>query len=270
MSLKPVVESKEGLDEGIANLYVEKEGGGFILDVDNSGPLKLEDVSGLLKTRDDWKAKATKKGDSLSAFGDHTPESIAEMMTRLESSGSNEEFQTQLTGLKSQHAEQLTSKDTELQNLMNQMNQMKQNNAINGVYSSHASIFKEGTSGAVKNIIGKYVGADDNGNPFIKDLASGSARMSNIAGQYEAQMTEAEFFEGIKGAITSKGSFAGVDAADIQVLSYLMSSSASGGSGAGTPHSSGNMTKEQFNELNMTEKTELFKTNPALARQLMG
>jgi len=267
MSLKPTLENKDGLDEGIANLYIEREGGGFVLDVDNSGPMKLENIEGLLKTRDDRVAKIEKLRGQVTSFGDHTPESIAEMQTKLQASGSNEDFQKQLEGMKTDYGTQLTGKDSTIAELTATIATQSHRNAINGVYSAHATLFKEGTDGAVKNIISKYVGSDKDGNPFIKDLASGAARASNIAGQYESQMTHGEFFEGIKSAITSQGSFPGVDAGDIQVLGYLMSSGASGGSGAGTPNSSTGMTQDKWSAMGLQERTDFYKTNPEEAKR---
>ena len=254
MSLKAIVDA---VPEGLEDHYVagtEANDGKFILSVESVNGFGLEDVGGLKRTLDEVKGKASARKASLEAFGEHTPETIAELAIKAQSAGKPNEA---LESLKTEYTGKLTESQTTIQKLQEQIKQGNHKNAINNIYSSSASSFQDGAGDLVKQIMSEYIGTDEGGNAFVWNDDKTGARMSNKQGAWDKSMSPGEWIEGVKSAVTSNGSFDAIKTAHLKSFGFLLSSNAKTGSGAGTPNApkAGAVTKESWIKMNLTERT---------------
>ena len=258
MSLKAIVEE---VPENMNDFYVEGEGaneGKFVLSVESVGGFGLEDVGGLKKTMEDWKGKANTSRASLEAFGEYTPESIAELATKAQSAGKPSEA---LESLKAEYGQKLTASQSTIEQLQETIKKNAKSNTINNIFASNATSFQDGSSDLVKQIMSNYIGTDDQGNAFIFNDDKTGSRMSSKQGAWEQQMSTAEWLEGVKGAITSNGKFDGIKANDLKSMGFLLASNAKAGSGASSPSApkAGVMTSEKWAKMSLTERTKHVK-----------
>lgn len=254
MSLKAIVDEVPAGLEDHYTAGTEANDGKFVLSVEPVNGFGLEDVGGLKRTLEDWKGKANSGRAKLEAFGEYTPESIAELSIKAQSAGKPNEA---LESLKAEYAGKLTTSQTEILQLQNKIKEGNHRNSVNNIFGSNATSFKDGSSDLVKQIMSPYIGTDDNGNAFIWNDDKTGARMSNKQGAWEKQMSTDEWLEGVKGAVSSSGKFSAIGDNDLKSMGFLLASGASTGSGAGSPKASpAGMTAEKWAGMNLTERTK--------------
>ncbi|MGB1388665.1 MAG: hypothetical protein ACPG61_07235 [Paracoccaceae bacterium] len=114
MTLQYQVETLEGLDEGVAKFYVEKDGK-HVLDVD--GVESAEAVAGLKKA-------LQKERENVSAYSkygkpDEIEAKIAELTEKAKGTGKGaEEAQAKLDAMEKKYTDQLTERDTRITRMM--------------------------------------------------------------------------------------------------------------------------------------------------------
>lgn len=262
MSLKAIVEE---VPENMNDFYTARDDGKFVLNVESVDGFGLEDVTGLKKTMNDWKEKAGSARSKLDAYGDYTPESIKDLELKAKSAGDPNEA---IESLKAEYGGKLSESQSMIEQLQNKIKEGNHKNAVNNIFTSSATSFKDGSSDLVKQIMSKYIGTDGEGNAFVFNEDRTGARMSNKQGQWDKQMSPSEWLEGVKGAITANSSFDAIGANDLKSMGFLLASNAKGGSGAGSPKapSPGGITKEQWAKMNLTERTQHVKNGGAVPK----
>lgn len=258
MSLKAIVEE---VPENMNDFYVAGEGaneGKFVLSVESVGGYGLEDVSGLKRSYDEVKAKALTRKEKLEAFGDYTPEQIKEFEAKALSAGKPNEA---IESLKAEYAGKETGLQNTISELQNTIKQGNHRNAINNIFSSSATSFKDGAGDLAKQIMSEYIGTDDSGNAFIWNDDKTGARMSNKQGAWDKQMSPSEWLEGVKGAVTSNSKFDAIKSNHLSSFGFLLASNAKTGSGAGSPSSpkAGVVDATAWAKMTLGQRTEHVK-----------
>lgn len=256
MSLKAIVEE---VPENMNDYYTAREDGKFVLNVETVEGVGLEDVAGLKRSYEEVKAKALTRKQKLEAFGEYTPEQIKEFEQKALSAGKPNEA---IDSLKNEYGQKLTEKEKAIQDLQAKIKEGNHRNAINSIFASNATGFKDGSADFAKQIMSKYIGTDEDGNTFIWNQDKTGARMSNKQGAWEQQMSPSEWLEGVKGAVLSQSSFDGIAGGDLKSFGLMLASNAKAGSGAGSPNApSAGMTPEKWAGMNLTARTEWAKNN---------
>lgn len=120
------LESLDGLPELIAKEYKPKADGGFVLDLDEN-PLAAK-VKEFRTTNVQLRKNNEELRESQKAFGEHTPESIAELtekVTALESDSTPDEkqqaiFESRLEEVRNGHAKELNAREAAMKTLQEQ------------------------------------------------------------------------------------------------------------------------------------------------------
>ena len=264
MPLKAIVEE---VPENMNDYYVAGEGaneGKFVLSVESVDGFGLEDVGGLKKTMNDWKDKANTSRTKLDSFGEYTPESIADLALKAQSAGDPNEA---IESLKAEYSGKLTTSQSTIEQLQATIKANAKSNTVNNIFASNATSFQDGSSDLVKQIMAEYIGTDDNGNAFIFNEDKTGARMSGKQGAWEKQMSPNEWLEGVKGAITSNGSFDGIKPNHLKSMGFLLASNAKHGSGATSPKApNAGMTKERWATMDLTARTAHVKNGGSVPK----
>ena len=84
MTIKAIVETTDGMDETLAQLYEPMDDGGFRLAVEPAGGYELQDISGLKSALEKERGRASKLERDIKKFADIDPEKAREALAKWE------------------------------------------------------------------------------------------------------------------------------------------------------------------------------------------
>lgn len=128
MALKAIIDSVDGLPDGVKEHYSEQDDGKFVLSVDAVGGYALEDVSGLKASLGKERTERQKLEKTVVKFKDLDPEKAREALARLEEFENidpekdadkiaNKKFEAAKTQLLEKHGGELGERDKRIGSL---------------------------------------------------------------------------------------------------------------------------------------------------------
>jgi hypothetical protein len=209
--LKAVLDSLEGLSEDVASHYIEKDGK-FILGVETTGGLALENVEGLKSALGKEKASRKELAASLKAFEGLDADKARDALSKLDELAESDpegKAKQQIEAFKAQlvakHEATVAEKDKALGDVTSQLERLLVENAVrSALEKAEANVdlmlphVMQRTRMRRDESTGRYVAEvlDDNGNPAIGDAAGNVMTIPQLVGEFKSKDTYAAGFKG--------------------------------------------------------------------------
>lgn len=259
MAFKAYLESLEGLEEGQDTLYKARDGGGFVLDVEDvqlgdGAAFGLADYGGLKKALGSERAAAADAKAALKAFDGVDLESLnaaADFQTKYKGK-TDDDFETRVSEIKGSYEEKLKlSSDKMAEALAAKDNAMK-GSIVERVMAKHSDKLKssEVLQGILRQELSSKMALGEDGVHFILD-DNGNARPSGRSDSL-GNMDIEEYFTSMEDNKDKWGDFFKPN-----------DNSGAGGADIKPTGNSGKMTKDEYNAAEPGARQTFYSANAA-------
>jgi hypothetical protein len=178
MAFKAYLESLEGLEEGQDTLYKARDGGGFVLDVEDvqledGKAFGLADYGGLKKALGSERASAAESKAALKAFDGVDLEALnaaAEFQSKYKGK-TDDDFESKLAELQLGFEEKLKVNSDKMNEALSAKDNAMKGSIVERVIAKHKDkiMGSEVLEGILRNHLTERMGLDDNGSHYITD-----------------------------------------------------------------------------------------------------
>ena len=273
MSLTAFVTSLDGMDDAVKALYVEHEKGdgtkGFIVDIDSVDGIELSDTKGLRSALEGERSTVAEQKttintgvDALKAFKElGTPEEITAKIEEAAKAGSKGDFDAEAERKKMEtvYQEKYDGLSKEIDTLKDAKRDSDVRNMISkaietGLADSDLEIMP-GAGDTIQQKMRTMIAFDDDGKVFIKN---DKGQPSLAAGSSSERMGLGEAFEVFAKDKSNQFMFKGENNGGADLTPP---------SGGG---STGSLTAEKFQKMEVTERNAIFEKDPDKYRSLVA
>jgi len=258
MAFKAYLESLEGLEEGQEALYKAREGGGFVLDVEDvtlesGSAFGLADFGGLKKALGSERTAAAEAKAALKAFDGVDLESLnaaAEFQAKYKGK-TDDDFESKIAEMKASFEEKLKVSSENMNAALAAKDNAMKGSIVERVIAKHRDKLMESEvlEGILRQHLNERMGLDENGGHHILD-DNGNPQQSGRSDSL-GNMDVEEYFSSMQDNKTKWGAF------------FKPNDNSGAGVGDIKPVSTGKMTKDEYNAATPDARQTFYKDNVA-------